>query len=91
MRINVSGTNSVKRSFIENMETTNELTHGFETKILKNEEDNIYNIVDHQRNKKGNSYIQVFRVAELNFLLLSAALTQTSCYITYDVCSTFNP
>jgi hypothetical protein len=91
VRINVSGTNSVKRSFIENMETANELTHGFETQILKNEEDNIYNIVDHQRNKKGNSYIQVFRVAELNFLLLSAALTQTSCYITYDVCSTFNP
>lgn len=57
------------------METANELTHGFETQILKNEEDNIYNIVDHQRNKKGNSYIQVFRVAELNFLLLSAALT----------------
>ena len=30
--------------------------------------------------------MQIFRVAELNLLLLSTALSQTSCYMTYDVC-----
>ena len=42
--------------------------------------------MDHSRKKKGNSFMQVFRVAEYNLLLLSTALSQTSCYITYDVC-----
>lgn len=68
------------------METANQVTRGFESEILKEETDNIYAMVDHSRKKKGNSFVQVFRVAEFKLLLLSTALSQISCYVTYDVC-----
>ena len=45
--INVSESNLQRKSFLEKMETVNQVAHGFETQILKEETDNIYTFVDH--------------------------------------------
>lgn len=62
-------------------------TSEFEERVFVKEK-NIYSMIEQIRPKKASkSYRLLFTIKELNLLFVSTVLSQTGCYMTYDICN----